>query len=71
MAYDDYFVCMEDALGKVGFSSYEKCTATIRMLAFGILGDFIDEYVRISGTTCLASLYKFCKVVVAVFGPST
>ena len=46
MAHDDYFVCKEDALGKVGFSSYKKCTATIRMLAYGILGDFIDEYVH-------------------------
>ena len=57
------------ALGNVGFSSYRKCTAAIRMLAYGVPGDLIDEYVRMSESTCLASLYRFCKVVVVVFGP--
>src|SRR3954463_5096152 len=39
------------------------------MLAYGVPGDLIDEYVRMSESTCLASLYRFFKVVVAVFGP--
>jgi len=66
--YDDYFRCKKDALGNVGFSSYQKCIAAIRMLAYGVPGDLIDEYVRMSESTCLASLYRFCKAVVAVFG---
>src|SRR3954467_3150978 len=39
------------------------------MLAYGVPGDLIDEYVRMSESTCLASLYRFCKDVEAVFGP--
>ena len=35
--YDDWFIAKEDAIGKVGLSSYQKCTAAIRMLAYGIL----------------------------------
>ena len=27
--YDDYFRCKKDALGNVGFSSYQKCTVAI------------------------------------------
>ncbi|XP_073363069.1 uncharacterized protein [Aegilops tauschii subsp. strangulata] len=57
-----------DAFGKLGFSSYQKCTAAIRMLAYGIPGDLVDEYVRMSETTCLMSMYKFCQTVIEVFG---
>src|SRR3954466_9005873 len=39
------------------------------MLAYAVPGDLIDEYVRMSESTCLASLYRFCKAVVAMFGP--
>ena len=68
VAYDPYFECKEDALGKLDFSSNQKCTVAIRMLAYGIPGDLVDEYVRMSESTCLLSLYSFCTAVVEVFG---
>ena len=36
------------------------------MLAYGISGDFMDEYVRIGETTALQSLKKFVTMVVDV-----
>ena len=39
------------------------------MLAYGIPGDLVDEYVRMSETTRLVSMYKFCQAVIEVFGP--
>ncbi|XP_045089500.1 uncharacterized protein [Aegilops tauschii subsp. strangulata] len=39
------------------------------MLAYGIPGDLVDEYVRMSETTCLMLMYKFCQAVIEVFGP--
>ena len=68
MEYDDYFETKYDAAGKIGFSSYQKCTATIRMLTYGVADDLIDEYLRMSASTCIESMLKFCKAVVQVFG---
>ena len=69
VVHDPYFDCKEDALGKLGFSSYQKRTAAINILAYGIPSDIVDEYVRMSESTCLISLYSFCTAVVKVFGP--
>ena len=69
VGYDNYFECKEDAIGMIGFSSYQKCTAAVRMLAYGVPSDLIDEYIRMSESTCLDYMYKFYKAVIAVFGP--
>jgi hypothetical protein len=37
--YDDYFSAKLDCTGKIGFSSYQKCSAAIRQLAYGVPGD--------------------------------
>jgi hypothetical protein len=67
-AHDDYFTARPDATGKLGFTSYQKCSAAIHMITYGVAGDLIDEYLRMSEITCLELMYKFCKVVIAVFG---
>ncbi|KAK1677264.1 hypothetical protein QYE76_038112 [Lolium multiflorum] len=54
--YDNYFCANVDAIGKVGISSYQKCTATIRMLTYGVASDFVDEYVRMSESSCLEAM---------------
>ena len=42
-------------------------TAALRMLAYGVAADFMDEYVRIAKTTAITSLKKFIATVVAIF----
>ena len=42
-------------------------TAALRMLAFGVTADFLDEYVRIAESTTMMSLKKFVASVVAIF----
>ena len=42
-------------------------TAAIRMLDYGVLADFMDEYIRIGETTAIKSLKKFVKAVVSIF----
>jgi hypothetical protein len=46
--YDDYFEAKYDCTGKIGFSSYQKCSVAIRQLAYGVPGDLIDDYMRMS-----------------------
>jgi hypothetical protein len=70
-AHDSYFTARPDATGKLGFSFYQKCYAAIHMLAYGVAGDLIDEYLRMSESTCLESMYKFCKAVIAFLALST
>ena len=42
-------------------------TVALRMLAFGVTADFLDEYVRIAESTTMMSLKKFVATMVAIF----
>ena len=66
--YDPYFQCRPDATGALGFTSYQKCSAAIRMLSYGMAADIFDEYLRMGESTCLESMHRFCRAVIAVFG---
>jgi hypothetical protein len=66
--YDDYFEAKYDCIGKSGFSSYQKCSAAVQQLAYGVPGDLIDDYIRMSESTCHEAMYRFCEDVIAVFG---
>jgi hypothetical protein len=37
------------------------------MLSYGMPGDIFDEYLRMSESTCLSSMYRFSQAVSAVF----
>lgn len=61
--HDPYFVQKPDAVGRLGLSPLQKCTAAIRMLAYGTPADLQDEYLRLSESTALESLERFCSAV--------
>jgi hypothetical protein len=52
----------------LAFFSYKKCSAALRMLVYGLAGDLIDEYMRMSESTCIESMYRFYQAVIEVFG---
>ncbi|KAK1670500.1 hypothetical protein QYE76_058659 [Lolium multiflorum] len=66
--YDPYFQCRPDATGALGFTSYQKCSAAIRMLSYGMTADIFDEYLQMGESTCLEAMYRFCRAVIVVFG---
>ena len=64
---DEYFVQKRNAAGVLGLSSLQKMTATLRMLAYGVVADFTDEYVRIGESTAIECLKKFVEAIVDIY----
>jgi hypothetical protein len=66
--FDNYFICKKDCIGMVGFSSLQKCTAALRILAYGAPGDSHDDYIRMAESMAMECMSRFCREVVSVFG---
>ena len=64
-----YFVQRRNAANTLGLSGEQKMTAALRMLAYGMSADSLDEYVRIGETTTIECVKRFCQGVVEIFGP--
>ena len=41
--FDNYFICKKECTDTVGFSSLQKCTTAMRMLAYGAPGDMQED----------------------------
>uniref|UniRef100_A0A0D3AAC7 DDE Tnp4 domain-containing protein n=1 Tax=Brassica oleracea var. oleracea TaxID=109376 RepID=A0A0D3AAC7_BRAOL len=64
---DDYYTQRYDAANKEGISPLAKCTTAMRMLAYGMAVDAVDEYIKIGGTTALECLRRFCKGIIQMY----
>ena len=65
--YEPYFIQKRDNAQRLGLSSLRKITDALRMLAYGVIADFRDEYVQIRESIAIESLKKFVKAVVDIF----
>ncbi|XP_048637581.1 putative nuclease HARBI1 [Brassica napus] len=63
-----FFQQRRDATGRLGLSPLQKCTAAIRMLAYGCAADAVDEYLRLGESTALSCLSNFTEGVISLFG---
>ncbi|XP_039827103.1 putative nuclease HARBI1 [Panicum virgatum] len=66
--WSPYFRQRRDAFGKKGFSPLLKCTAAMRMLAYGSPADLLDEGLRIAESTVIECLTLFVKGIRENFG---
>ena len=67
-SWSPYFTQRVDCTNRPGLSPLQKCTAAIRMLAYGTVADMLDEYLKVAKSTALECLEKFVQGVVEVFG---
>nr|VDD46842.1 unnamed protein product [Brassica oleracea] len=63
-----YFQQRRSACGWNGLSPLQKCTAAIRMLAYGQSGDTYDEYLRLGDSTTRLCLANFTDAIILLFG---
>uniref|UniRef100_A0A0D3A0T3 DDE Tnp4 domain-containing protein n=1 Tax=Brassica oleracea var. oleracea TaxID=109376 RepID=A0A0D3A0T3_BRAOL len=63
-----FFQQRRDATGRLGLSPLQKCTAAIRMLAYGCAADALDEYLRLGESKTLSCLSNFTEAVIYLFG---
>ncbi|XP_048627735.1 uncharacterized protein LOC125596726 [Brassica napus] len=63
-----YFQQRKNAHGRFGLSALQKCTAAIRMLAYGQSGDTYDEYLRLGESTARLCLENFTTGIIQLFG---
>ena len=56
-----------DATGRFGHSPLQKCTAAIRLLAYGSAADTVDKYLRLAETTALSCLHNFTDGIIQLF----
>nr|ASR75324.1 Harbinger transposon protein [Oryza rufipogon] len=66
-AHDDYFRQRPNTVGLLGATALQKVYSAVRMLAYDILADSLDEVVRISESTMIEAFKHFVKAVVDVF----
>ncbi|XP_020262276.1 uncharacterized protein LOC109838230 [Asparagus officinalis] len=65
--HDYYFQQQSDGLGRMRLSPLQKVTAIFCMLAYGLPADATDEYIKISESTVIGSMTKFCRAMVEIF----
>ena len=65
---DPYFQQKRDCTGKLGLSPYQKITASLRMLVYGVSADSIDDKIGIAESTTLQSMERFCDAIKTCFG---
>ena len=58
--HNDYFMQRINAANTIGLSGEQKITAALRMLAYDMSADSLDEYVRIGETTTIECVKRFC-----------
>ena len=67
--HDTFFEQRRNCAGVLGHSTYQKVTAALRMMAYGIPADLVDDHLAMSESQSIECVRRFAIAVVDVFGP--
>ena len=62
-----FFQQRRNAAGQLGFSPLHKCTVALKMLAYGVPADELDDHLKMGESTVLETLKEFVMTVIEVF----
>jgi hypothetical protein len=66
--YDPFFEQRRNIAGELGNSTFQKVTAILRMLAYGIPVDLVDDHLAMSESQDIECVKLFAVAIVRVFG---
>ncbi|KAL8470837.1 hypothetical protein ACS0TY_033416 [Phlomoides rotata] len=66
--HDNFFVQRRDAANRLGLSTLQKITTALRVLAYGMPADVLDDYLKIGESTTNECMKRFCRAIVEIFG---
>ncbi|KAK1608367.1 hypothetical protein QYE76_032040 [Lolium multiflorum] len=67
--HSNYFKQRRNAAGVMGFSAFQKISAAMRVIVYGIPADYTDEYLRIGEDTTTESVRRFARMIIKLYGP--
>ena len=65
---NDYFKRKVNAAGLPGFTTVQKVTASLRIVAYGGPADLLDKYFHMGESTILESVREFTRTMVEEYG---
>jgi hypothetical protein len=68
MKFDRFFEQWRNATGELGHRTYKKVTAALRMLAYSIPADLIDDNLAMGESTTIMCVKRFAIEILKVFG---
>lgn len=68
VVHDLYFVQKRNCTGLLAHSTYQKMTAAMRILCYGVPADLIDDHLAMGESKAIKCLRRFVKAIVGIFG---
>ena len=66
--YDRFFEQRRNCAGELGHSTIQKVTAALRIMAYGIPADLVDDHLAMGESQAIKCVKRFAVAVVRVFG---